>query len=95
MIVVLRPVLPPPIQPFSTTAMLRQAVLGREVVGRAEPMAAAADDDRVVGRLRLGLAPLLPPVRVAGEARASRSEKPENCRFMRDAQARRSLFSGS
>ena len=49
--VVLRPVLPPPIQPFSSTAMLVEAVLLREVVGGAQAMAAAADDDRIVARL--------------------------------------------
>ena len=59
--VVLRPVLPPPIQPFSSTATLREAVLAGEVVGGAEPVAAAADDQRVVGGLGLGAAPLRRP----------------------------------
>ena len=53
----LRPVLPPPSQPFSSTATLRDAVLLGEVIGGREPVAAAADDDRVVARLRRGLAP--------------------------------------
>ena len=56
MIVVLRPVLPPPSQPFSSTAMLRHAVLLGEVVGGGEPVAAGADDDGVVGGFRLGRA---------------------------------------
>jgi len=44
MMVVLRPVLPPPIQPFSSTAMLVEAVLAREVVGCSQPVTAAADE---------------------------------------------------
>jgi hypothetical protein len=30
------------------------AVILGQVIGRSQPMAAAADDDRIVGRLRLG-----------------------------------------
>ena len=38
-----------------------EAVLLGEVIGGREPMPAGADDDRVIRRLRLGVAPLLRP----------------------------------
>jgi hypothetical protein len=38
MMVVLRPVLPPPSQPFSITATLRMPWFLPEVVGRGEPV---------------------------------------------------------
>src|SRR5262249_37195464 len=44
---------------------VRDAVLGGEVVGRGQPVAAGAHDDHVVGRLRLRGAP--EPVGVLGE----------------------------
>ncbi len=44
------------------------AVLLGEVVGRAQAMAAAADDHRVIGRLGLRRAPLRLPAGLAGEA---------------------------
>ncbi len=47
--VVLRPALPEPIQPFSSTATRRDAVHLGQVVSRREPVPAAADDDDVVG----------------------------------------------
>ena len=53
MIVVLRPVLPPPSQPFSSTATLRDPVLLGQVVGRGQPVAARTDDHDVIGRLWL------------------------------------------
>ena len=65
--VVLRPVLPLPIQPFSSTDM-GETMLARQVVRRAEPMAAAADDERIVAGLRLGVAPLRLPAALPGEA---------------------------
>ncbi len=65
---VLRPVLPPPIHPFSSTAILREPVFGGEVVGGAEAVSAAADDDRVVGGLWLRLAPLRLPAAVARQS---------------------------
>ena len=63
--VVLRPTLPPPSQPFSSTATLVMPVLLGEVERRRQPMPAAADDDDVVGRLELGVAPDGRPARVA------------------------------
>ena len=63
--VVLRPVLPPPIQPFSSTAMLRQAVLARQIVGGPQSVAAAADDHGVIAGLGLGAAPLRLPATLA------------------------------
>ena len=49
--------------------MLREAVLLRQVVGGAQPVAAAADDDRVIALLGLlGPAPLRRPAALAGEA---------------------------
>jgi hypothetical protein len=47
---------------------VREAVLGREVVRGAEPMPAAADDDGVIGRLRLRVPPLLAPAAVPRKA---------------------------
>ena len=52
----------------------RALVSLREVIGGREPMAAAADDDEVVSRLGLRLAPRLRPTFVAGEALANESE---------------------
>ena len=43
------------------------AVLLGEVIGGREPMSAGADDDRVIGRLRLGVAPLLRPAGIVLE----------------------------
>ena len=40
---------------------IAEAVLLGEVIGGREPVPAGADDDRVIGRLRLGVAPLLRP----------------------------------
>jgi hypothetical protein len=68
-----------------------QSVLGREVVGGAESVPAAADDDRVVGGLRLGLAPLLAPVAMPREAPPQQGEARPGLAL----QARSSLFSGS
>ena len=45
-----------------------------EVEGGGEPMPAAADDDHVVGGLRLGLAPGRPPALVAGQTMAQHGE---------------------
>ena len=78
MIVVLRPVLPPPSQPLSSTAMFRDAVLLGEVVGGREPVPAGPDDDHVIGRLGLGRAPLLGPVPVAGQGIAGEGQKGES-----------------
>ncbi len=68
-----------------------EAVMGREVVRRAESVAPAADDDRVVRGLRLGLAPLLAPVAVLREAPPQQRESRPGLTL----QARNSLFSGS
>ena len=46
----------------------RDAVRLREIVGRGEAMAAAAEDDRVVGLLRFGRAPGGLPASLAGKA---------------------------
>ena len=43
---VFRPAFPPPIQPFSSTAMLLHAMLFGQIVGGRKAMPAAADDDR-------------------------------------------------
>jgi hypothetical protein len=43
------------------------AMLAGEVISRSQPMAAAADDQRVVRRLRLGAAPLRRPAALAGQ----------------------------
>ena len=51
-----------------------ESVLGGEVIGRAEAVAAAADDDRVVRGLGLGLAPLLAPAPVPAEAAPQQAE---------------------
>ena len=45
-----------------------------EIIGGREPMPAAADDDEVIGRLRLRLAPRLRPALMAGEALAKESK---------------------
>jgi hypothetical protein len=66
MIVVLRPILPEPSQPFSSTATLRMPVLLGEIIGGGKPVA-GADDDDVIGRLRIGLAPGRRPVLVPGD----------------------------
>ena len=42
-----------------------EAVLPGEVIGGREPVPARADDDRVIGRLRLRIAPLLGPAGIA------------------------------
>ena len=52
----------------------RALVSFRQVIGGREPMAAAADDDEVVSRLRLRLAPRLRPAFVAGEALAKEGD---------------------
>ena len=44
-----------------------EAVVLREVVGGGEAMAAATDDERVIGRLGIGVAPGGPPATVAGQ----------------------------
>jgi hypothetical protein len=68
-----------------------EAVFGGEVVRGAEPVAAAADDDRVVRGLRLGLAPLLAPVAMLREAPPQQRESRPGLTL----QARSSLFPGS
>src|ERR1700682_238272 len=45
-----------------------EAVLAREVVGRSQPVTAAADDEGVIGGLGLGTAPLRRPAALAGQA---------------------------
>ncbi len=47
---------------------VRQTVFFREVVGGAQPVSAAADDDRIVACLGGSLAPLLVPAAVARQA---------------------------
>ena len=74
MVVVLRPVLPPPIQPFSITATLLHAVVLGEVIGGRQPMAAAADDDHVIARLRLWRAPGRLPAGVTAQAFPEQAE---------------------
>ncbi len=51
------------------------AVLGRHVIGGREAMSAPADDHGIVGGLRLGVAPLLRPAGVTGEALADEVRK--------------------
>src|SRR6266481_6662284 len=45
-----------------------EAVLAGEVVGRSQPVTPAADDERVIGGLGLGTAPLRRPAALAGQA---------------------------
>ena len=59
--VVLRPALPEPIQPFSTHGDFADAVDLRQIMGGREAVAAAADDDDVVLALRRRVAPCRPP----------------------------------
>ena len=54
-----------------------ETVLGGEVIGRPEPMAAAADDDRVVLGLRLRTAPLFAPSLVLTQAVPEQRESRE------------------
>ncbi len=54
-----------------------QAVLARQVVGSAQPVAAAADDDGVVRGLGLGSAPLRRPAALAGQAAAQERQAGE------------------
>ena len=61
MIVVLRPVLPPPSQPLFSAPRHGDAVLLGEVIGGREAVPAAADDDHVIVGARLGRRPLLRP----------------------------------
>ena len=63
MIVVLRPVLPPPSQPFSSTATLRMPCSLGQVVGGGEAVAAGADDDHVVGRAAAPASAIAPATR--------------------------------
>ena len=50
-------------------------VLAGQVVGRAQAVPAATDDHRVIGRLRLGRAPLRLPARLAGQALPEQLER--------------------
>ena len=50
------------------------AVVFGEVVCRAQPMAAAADDDRVILSLRLRIAPMRRPTAIAGQPFAQHSQ---------------------
>ncbi len=72
--VVLRPVLPPPSQPRSDHRDIGDAVLLGEIIGGGEAMAAGADDDDVVFRLRLGIAPLRLPALVPAKRAAEQLE---------------------
>ena len=65
---VLRPMLPPPSQPRSSTATLVTPWSFAQVVGGGQTVAAGADDYDVVGRLRLSLAPGGGPVAMAAQA---------------------------
>src|SRR5215469_1054291 len=51
-----------------------EPMLARQVVRGAEPMAAPADDQYVVGGLRLGVAPLRPPAALTGETAAQQRQ---------------------
>ena len=68
---VLRPALPEPIQPFSSTATLVMPVLLRKVIGGGEPVPAAADDHRVIAGLGRGIAPGGRPAAMAASARSA------------------------
>src|SRR5450755_1976605 len=68
-----------------------QAMLLGQVIRRSEPVATAADDDRIVGWLRLRLAPLRLPAKLARQAAANQGQRRKSL----PAHARRSLFSGS
>ena len=58
----------------------------REIIGGGKPMAAAADDDRVVAGLRLGRTPLRPPALVAGEGVAKEGERGKSLHPLTDFQ---------
>ncbi len=53
---------------------IRHAVVFGEVIGRAQPMAAAADDHRVIFRLRLWIAPMRCPTAIAGQTFAQHAQ---------------------
>jgi hypothetical protein len=53
----LRPVLPPPSQPFSRDLDFGDALILGERVGGPEAVTAAADDHDLVRRLGIGVAP--------------------------------------
>ena len=75
---------------------VREPVLGGEVIRRAEAMPAAADDDRVVGGLRLRAPPLLAASRGGRRRLCHSSESGPGLPLHRARpQALRSLFSGS
>jgi hypothetical protein len=46
---------------------VRETVLARQIVGRAQAVTAAADDEGIVGRLGLGTAPLRLPAALAAQ----------------------------
>jgi len=50
-------------------------VLLGEVIGRRKPMPASANDDGVIGRLRLSVAPLLRPTGIVRKRLQSDVEK--------------------
>src|ERR1700733_4535392 len=56
---------------------IREAVLLREIVRGSQAVAAAADDDRIVARLRLGLAPLRLPAAMTRQAALNQRESGE------------------
>ncbi len=53
---------------------VRDAVVLREVIGRGEPVPAAADDHDVVARLRSGIAPQRSPATMAGKRLADEGD---------------------
>jgi putative Ca2+/H+ antiporter (TMEM165/GDT1 family) len=67
MMVVFRPALPEPIQPFSTTATFEMPVHLGEIVGGRQAVAAAADHDDVVFGFRSGVAPCGRPAAMAAK----------------------------
>ena len=71
---VLRAMLPPASQPFSSTATFIQAMRFGEVVSCREAMPAAAHDNHVIVGFERGTAPLPIPAGVTGEGIADQGK---------------------
>ena len=72
--VVLRPVLPPPSQPFFQHGDAVHAMIPGQVVGAGQSMSAAANDDDVVVMSRLRIAPGSTPVGMTSQRMTDQAE---------------------